>query len=167
MRENIRPLVYAALCTALLCILSPIAIPMPSGMPFTLQTFAVALAGYCLKPRHAALSVTAYLLLGLAGLPIFSAFRGGISAFAGPTGGFLLGFLPLVLFISGGKPLFAALGLLVCHTFGVLWFSVSGNIPLWSAFLLASAPYLLKDVVSVIGARFLADTLQRRIFAKK
>ena len=97
MRGNIRPLVCAALCTALLCVISPIAIPMPSGMPFTLQTFAVALTGYFLKPRHAVLSVTAYLLLGLSGLPIFSAFRGGISVLIGPTGGFLLGFLPLVL----------------------------------------------------------------------
>jgi biotin transport system substrate-specific component len=67
---------------------------LPFGpIPVTGQTFAVLMIGALLGPRRGCLAVLAYLMEGAAGLPVF-AFGGGLGEFAGPTGGYLAGFLP-------------------------------------------------------------------------
>ena len=87
--------IYAGLFAAVLAVLSQLAIPMPGAVPLTLQTFGVALCAYVLGWKLGTLSYLIYFLLGLAGVPVFSNFTGGISKLFGPTGGFLLGFFLL------------------------------------------------------------------------
>ncbi|MHA6525411.1 biotin transporter BioY [Tessaracoccus sp. G1721] len=83
--------VFAALIAALA--LTP-AIPIGTlGVPITLQTLGVALAGLCLGAWRGAAAVALYLLVGLAGLPVFSGGRAGLAVLVGPTGGYLIGFL--------------------------------------------------------------------------
>ncbi len=73
---------------------------LPFGpIPVTGQTFAVLMIGALLGPRRGCLAVLAYLIEGAAGLPVF-AFGGGLAEFAGPTGGYLAGFLPAA-YITG------------------------------------------------------------------
>jgi len=73
---------------------------LPLGpVPITGQTFAVLMTGALLGPRRGCLAVLAYLIEGAAGLPVF-AFGGGLLEFAGPTGGYLVGFLPAA-YITG------------------------------------------------------------------
>lgn len=171
MNHRMRTTVQAALCTALLCLLAQVTIPMPSGVPITLQTFAVALAGYCQDPKRAALSVTAYLLLGLVGVPVFSAMQGGIGVFAGPTGGFLIGFVPFAVLCAlaaaaphiGWTIVLSVAGLACCHACGVVWFSVVAKAALGRAFLLVSAPYLIKDAASVLVAYLLARAVRKAL----
>ena len=67
-------------------------ISVPGPVPFTLQTMGVFLAVGLLGGRLGSLAVGAYLLLGAVGLPVFSGFSGGVASFAGPTGGYLVGF---------------------------------------------------------------------------
>ncbi|WP_456786884.1 biotin transporter BioY [Cellulomonas sp. P5_C5] len=67
-------------------------IPTPSGVPITLQTFAVILAGLVLGWRRGGLAALLYVALGLAGLPIFSGGVGGVAVLAGPSVGYLLAF---------------------------------------------------------------------------
>ena len=74
MRHRLSDLLRAALCTALIAVLAQLAIPMPSSVPITLQTFAIALSGYCLRPKYGLFCMGAYLLLGLAGVPVFAGF---------------------------------------------------------------------------------------------
>ena len=62
-------------------------------MPFTLQIFAVAFMVLVLQPKEAVAAITAYLVLGAVGVPVFSGMRGGIGVLAGATGGFLWGYL--------------------------------------------------------------------------
>ncbi len=69
-------------------------------VPYTLQTFAVLLAGAILGPRAGAASQILYLLMGISGLPVFSEFGYGIHPILGPTGGYLLSF-PLAAFTVG------------------------------------------------------------------
>lgn len=76
-----------ALCAKLKVLLSL------GPVPVTGQTFAVLMIGALLGPRRGCLTVLAYLMEGAAGLPVF-AFGGGLGEFAGPTGGYLVGFLP-------------------------------------------------------------------------
>lgn len=164
-------MVQAALCTALLCLLAQVTIPMPSGVPITLQTFAVALAGYCQDVKRASISVVAYLLLGLVGVPVFSAMQGGVGVFAGPTGGFLIGFVPFAVLcaLAAAAPrisltiLLSLAGLLCCHAFGITWFSEVAKATLGKAFFLVSAPYLLKDVISAFAAYLLARAVLKAL----
>lgn len=90
-----------ALFTALLAVFAQIAIPLPfSPVPFTAQMIGLLLAGIILGSKAGLLSVTAYLLLGAAGAPVFSLARGGLHMLIGPTGGYLWGFIPAV-FVTG------------------------------------------------------------------
>lgn len=97
-----RPLVEAALCSAFIVICSQISIPLVSGVPITLQTLAIAFAGYYLGWLYGPLSVLVFLLLGLVGLPVFSNFQAGAGMLFGFTGGFLWGFLPMALLAGLG-----------------------------------------------------------------
>lgn len=157
-----------ALFTALICVSSFLSIPLPSGVPLTLQTFAVALAGFTLGWKHAAAAVGVYLALGAVGLPVFSGFSGGFARLFGLTGGYLWGFL-LLAAACGIAPRekkslsigLAGSGLVLCHIWGVMQLSLVSGITPAAAFLTASAPYIIKDVLSILGAFFLADALER------
>lgn len=91
-RTEVRELVTAALVAALLMAVSGIALPV-GVVPVTLQVFVVVLAALLLSPRWAAVSLGVYLLAGAVGLPVFSGMKGGLGVLAGPTGGYLWGFL--------------------------------------------------------------------------
>ena len=80
--------------TLLIALAARMSLAIPgSPVPATLQTLAVLLAGALLGPRGGVASVSAYLVAGLAGAPVFAA-GGGAACLFGPTGGYLLGFLP-------------------------------------------------------------------------
>ena len=89
--------VFAAL-TAVFSILP--GIPLGAGVPITLQTLAVILTGILLGPGRGAAAVGLFLLAGLAGLPVFSGFRGGLGVLAGPSAGYLLSF-PVAACVAG------------------------------------------------------------------
>ncbi len=163
-KDNIRRTVLTGVMAAVLAVLSQISVPMPTGVPVTLQTFAVALCGYLLGPALGTLAVGVYLALGAVGVPVFAGFSGGFGAFLGMTGGFLWGFLPMA-FLCGlglrtGKKYAALLlggaGLAVCHLAGLLQFSLVSSMSFATAFLAASAPFIIKDVVSLALAYFAA-----------
>lgn len=178
-RTNVSLLIVTAVIAALLAVMSQLSIPMPSGVPVTLQTFAVALCGYMLGKKYGLLSMIVYLLVGAVGAPVFQGFSGGLGRFAGMTGGYLWGFVPMAVMCGLGitmagkseKPaaragcgvLFGVIGLALCHVCGVVQFClVSGN-GLIPSFLIASAPYLVKDVLSVAAAWFLAGVLKNSL----
>lgn len=169
-----RRVVYCALMTAMLAALSQVAFPLPSGMPVTLQTFAVALCGY-FGGIWGVAALCVYLLLGLVGAPVFANFKGGLGAIAGLTGGFLIGFIPFVIscsirYKSVGVRREAALristgclGLIICHLAGVWWYSLQSGNGFVPSFLTVSAPYLAKDAASVVGGYFFALFINKRL----
>ena len=136
-KSTVQKTVMTGVMAAVLAVLSQISIPLPGGVPLTLQTFAVALCGYLLGPALGSAAAAVYLALGASGLPAFAGFSGGIGCFLGPTGGFLWGFLPFALLCGLGiksekKPLALALGavgLASCHLAGVLQFAAVMNPP--------------------------------------
>lgn len=157
--------------TAVLAVLSILQIPMPSGVPITLQTFAVALCGYCLGKKNGTLCVALYLILGFVGVPVFTGMTAGIGKLFGYTGGFLYGFLFLAFFCGLGSQLknhavgvlVGVVGLLICHVLGAFHYSVIAAIGFGPAFLLVSVPYLVKDVLSVIGALVVALVIKKTL----
>lgn len=80
---------------SIIAVLSFISIPLPfSPVPITLQTLGVMLSGLLLGPQLGSISVGLYLIAGTLGLPIFAGGAAGIGVLMGPSGGYLLGFLP-------------------------------------------------------------------------
>ncbi len=163
-KSPLQKVVMTGVCAALLAVLSQISIPLPTGVPVTLQTFAVALCGYMLGPGLGSLAVLAYLAIGAVGLPVFAGFSGGVGAFLGMSGGFLWGFFAISALCGLGtrihnRPLSIVLGcggLLVCHACGAAQFAFLTSSTFWQAALAVSVPFLLKDVISVALACFAA-----------
>ena len=97
---NIRHLCLISLFSALIVIMAQISIPMPIGVPITMQTFAVTIAGIILGSKKGFTATLIYILLGAIGLPVFANFTGGWQSITGPTSGFILSF-PLMAYIIG------------------------------------------------------------------
>lgn len=163
-KKNTLSLVIAAMFTAITVVCSQIAIPMPTQVSLTLQTFAVALCGYVLGIKWGLASIITYVLLGTVGVPVFSGFKGGIQVLFGASGGFIFGFIFFVglcgaSFLIKSKALKLLIGLgglAVCHILGVIQFAVVYKTDLISSFLMVSAPYMIKDLISVAAAFFLS-----------
>lgn len=165
-----KKLAQAAVFCALIALSSWLAIPLPA-VSLTFQTLAVALCGYCLSWKYALASICAYLLLGGFGLPVFSGFSGGIGWLLGPSGGYLWGFL--LLGIACGLPLkrrlwkvaVGMIGILALHLCGAAWYAYVTHQTLWQALLIASLPFLAKDLFCVWLAEFAANKMG--IFKKR
>ncbi len=152
-------MVTTALAAAALAVLAPWAIPV-GQLPVTLAVFAVLLAGTTLGVARGTLATLIYLALGLVGLPVFAGFAGGIGSFLIPTGGFLVGYLPLAA-LSGLsvhirpvwlRPLPCLAGLIACYAIGIAWFCITAPAPLATALLVAALPYLPLDLVKLAAA---------------
>ena len=170
MKKNItKKITFVGLMTAVIAVLSQIAIPLPSGVPITLQTFAVALTGYMLSYKYGSAAVVTYILLGAVGVPVFSGLKGGAGVLFVVTGGFIFGFLPMA-FLCGLSSkmkqipalLMGLAGLFVCHALGTVQFYFISGEPFIAAFLKVSAPYLIKDIISLIAAYYVFRLMSKR-----
>ena len=165
-------LVWTGIMAALIALCAWLTIP--TAVPFTMQTFAIFLAVGLLGGKLGSLAVGVYLLLGAVGLPVFSGFSGGPGAFAGVTGGYLIGFLLMALVMWLGERLFGTEdlvfvlsgigGLAVCYLFGTVWFlllytSTTGPIGVWAVLASCVFPFLVPDGVKLA----LAFLLRRRL----
>ncbi len=167
--EKITAMVLCALFAAITAILSQVSVPMPSGVPITLQTFAVALCGYFLGAGKGAAAISVYIAIGAIGVPVFAGFKGGIASIMGLTGGFIIGFIALAALCGIGvknpalKMIFGMAGLLALHLLGTAQYALlSGTEPI-PAFLTVSAPYLIKDAVSVVLAYLAAMAMKKTL----
>lgn len=90
--QRTRSVAFVGLTIAIIAVSAWVVVPI-GPIPFTLQMFAITFAIVVLSPKEAIAAITGYLLLGAVGVPVFSGMRGGIGVLAGPTGGFLWGYL--------------------------------------------------------------------------
>lgn len=165
--------ISTGLFAALIAVCSQIAIP--AAVPFTLQTFAVFLGVGILGGRRGSLAVLVYLLLGAIGLPVFTGFTGGIGHIAGPTGGYIAGFLLSALLMWAIESLLGsslkvlalsmALGLICCYIFGTIWFVIvygkTGEpITLGAALSMCVIPYIIPDILKIALALYLTSRLR-------
>ena len=173
MKLSLKDMTLCGLLAALIAICSWISIP--AAVPFTLQTFAVFAAVLLLGGKRGSLAVAVYLLLGAVGLPVFSGFKGGVSALLGPTGGYILGFLISALLIWAVTARFGEslgvliaallLGLAVCYAFGTAWFVVvysraKGPISVGAALGMCVVPFILPDLLKIALALLLSNRLK-------
>ncbi len=162
---QVRDLCMISAGAALLAVCSWLSVPF--AVPFTMQSFAVCLLPALLGRKRALLSLLIYMLLGVAGLPVFSGFRSGAGVLLGATGGYLLGFfstmLPIGLIAEHRPEKTAALagamllGMLLCYACGTAWFMIVYTrtrepIGVLSALGLCVFPFLLPDAVKCLLA---------------
>ena len=164
-----------AVCTALLCVLSPIAIPTPIPVPITLQVFAVVLCALILPPLHALIAQLLYTLIGVGGLPVFSGGKGGFAAFASPTGGFIIGFIIAAFLISLLKGADGSCTVVRCilisvfvgipciYIPGTLWFSFVQQVDILTSAKLVAASFILLDAAKCIAAALIALPVNRAV----
>lgn len=168
MKKRTRQITYTALFVAIISVISQIAIPMPSLVPITLQTLIIALCGYLMGWKIGLCVTSVYIFLGAVGAPVFSSFQGGFSVIIGHGGGFIIGFIPLVILCGIGKSrpfsiVLGCLGVIACHILGVLWYMGLTSNPFVASFALVSLPYIFKDFIFCILAYFIAVKLKSRV----
>ena len=162
-----------ALMTAVLCILAPISIPVPvSSVAVSLATFAIYMMAYILNPRQSLAAVGLYLLSGAAGLPVFSGYMAGISRFAAPGGGYLLGYLLLAgissLFIHRSTKTSVQitgmlLGTVAMYGIGTCWLAFSTGSSFLAALPAGMLTFLPFDLIKIILASYIGRKLQLHI----
>lgn len=164
-----RDLCFIGIFTAIIAVLAQISIPMPYGVPMTLQTFAIPLAGIVLGTRKGTLSTLAYVLLGAFGVPVFAGFRGGLGIVFGPTGGFILSF-PLMALAAGigaernNKSMLACgliSGTVLNYICGMLMFSLVTSRSLSTAFVACVLPFIPTSIIKMILVGILGVKFKR------
>lgn len=169
---KIREMVFTALFAAIICVVSPFIILLPfSPVPLSLATFAIYIAAASMNWKTGTLAVALYLLIGMIGLPVFSGFTGGVQKLVGPTGGFLIGYIPCA-FIIGRiidkferktwlYPVSMVLGTSVLYACGTVWFIISMKYTLAAALMACVVPFLIGDAVKIILASVIAPVLRK------
>lgn len=163
-----------AVMAAVICVLGPLSFTIPiSPVPISLTNLAVYLAVYVLGMKRGTISYLVYLLIGLAGLPAFSAFTGGAGKLFGPTGGYLIGFIFMALicgfFIEKWPSKlylhFAGmvLGTAVCYLFGTIWLAFQANMGFYAALAAGVLPFILGDLAKIFIALIVGSALRKQL----
>ena len=165
-----KQMVLIALMTAVTCVLGPLSIPLPfSPVPISLTNFAIFLAIFVLGMKSGTISFIIYLLLGAVGVPVFSSFRGGFQVLAGPTGGYLIGFIFLALIMGFALDHFdrklvptiigMIIGMAVCYAFGTVWLAKLLSLSFKEGLMMGVIPYLPGDAAKIIIAAIVGPKL--------
>ena len=155
-----------AVMTAVMCIFGPMSVPI-GPVPISLTVFTVFLSVCILGAWKGTLAYIVYLLIGLTGIPVLSNYTGGPEKLFGPTGGYLIGFIPMALIsgffidrfrkIIGLQVTGMLLGLAVCYAFGTAWLAVMAGMTFSAALKAGVLPFvpfdLIKIAVSVVIGR--------------
>lgn len=155
-----KKLVYCALFAAIIGITALISIPT-QPVPLNMALFAVLISGGMLGKKYGTLSVVVYIMLGIVGLPVFAGFRGGLAVLAGPTGGYIAGYI-IVAFLTGlvcEKTLKAKytipvmiVAVIICYALGTAWYCYVMKSGVMSALSLCVLPFIPADIVKIILA---------------
>lgn len=170
---SIQDIVVIGLCTAIIVIMAQISIPMPMGVPMTMQTFAITLTGIILGAKRGALASFIYVLLGAVGVPVFAGFSGGFQALIGPTGGFLWSFPIMAFFIGLGaekyhksKPLFLlwlVIGTVINYVIGVLVFCLVTQSPVVTGIAACVLPFIPTAIIKAVLASIIGLSIRGRL----
>ena len=167
--NQLRMMVYASLFAALTAIGAFLAVPI-GPVPIVLQNMFVYLAGLLMGSRWGLTSVGVYLLAGACGLPVFAGGLGGIGRIVGPTGGYLIGYLPAVYIIgkisarTHPRPFYDVLAMIcatvVLYACGVSWLKIVTGMTPAKALAVGMAPFLVGDALKIAAAAAIAKTLR-------
>ena len=168
-KRKIYKLTVCSLMAAVMCVLGPLSIPI-GPVPVSLTNFVIFLTVFLLGSKLSVVSCLVYLALGAVGFPVFSGFQGGLQKLAGPTGGYLIGFI-LMAFISGlvlekanRKVIITIIGMfvatLVDYLFGTVWFVFQMKCGVWYALTVCVFPFIIFDIIKIVIAMLIGQSLR-------
>ena len=169
-----RQMTIIALMTAVTCILGPLSILLPfSPVPISFTNLAIYFSVFVLGTYSATVSYLVYLLIGMVGLPVFSGFSGGFGKLAGPTGGYLVGFIFMALIagffvdrFQGNRVMQAVgmiLGTVVAYIFGTAWLCVQANLSFGAGLAAGVIPYVPGDLIKIAAALVVGPVLRKAV----
>ena len=171
-KSKVYPLAMIAVMAAVMAVISPFALPI-GPVPISLATFVVYLTAYILGWKRAAVATLVYILLGAVGMPVFSGFAGGLGKLLGPTGGYIVGYIPLAL-VSGlfidrfpknrvTQLLGMILATAVLYALGTAWFCYAMDSTLAAALSACVIPFLPGDLGKMVVAMAVGPLLRSRL----
>lgn len=174
---TVKSIVLCAMFAALCCATAPISIPLPGGVPITLQTAAVFLAALLLGPLYGFVAVLVYVLLGAVGLPVFAGFSGGIGSLVGMSGGFIMSW-PFAALLAGfiyfkfgrnakGVAKYVdmivamMLGSVVIYAVGLTQFIFLTHMSIKAALLACMIPFIPGDILKMVLVAIIVPVLEK------
>lgn len=155
---------------AMICLFAPLSLPA-GAVPVSLATLAIYITACTAGPKQTVSAIAIYILLGAAGLPVFSSFRGGLHMVTGVTGGYIIGYIPCALTVSlmtekwGEKkyiyPLSMALGTFECYLTGTLWYTLQAKVAFTTAISICVLPFIIGDTIKITAASALGIALKK------
>ncbi|MEH7441458.1 biotin transporter BioY [Bacillus sp. JJ1122] len=173
---KLRMMIITALFAAIIGVLAQMTIPLPL-VPITGQTLAIGLAATILGSRYGTISVLLYLFIGAVGVPVFAEFSGGFSKLVGPTGGYLVGFVPAAFIIGWvlEKTSFTfmnalignIIGMLITLIFGTVWLKIALDMSWTAAFTSGFVPFIIVGVIKAALASWIGIIVRNRLETAK
>jgi len=169
--SNVYLLAMTALMTAVICVLAPVSISI-GPIPLSLAVLAIFLSVYLLGWKLGTVSVVVYIALGMVGAPVFSGYGAGLAKVLGPTGGYILGYIPMAL-IAGlfiqrfsGRALQAVgmvLGAAVLYAFGTAWYCIQANVGVVEALWACVIPFIPAEALKILIVLLIGPTIRKRL----
>lgn len=171
-KSKLRTMVMVSLMAAIICALGPLSIPI-GIVPISLTNLAIYVIVYIVGWKEGTVSYMLYLLIGLVGLPVFSGFSGGAGKLFGPTGGYLFGFIFMVvitglccdlcdrkiyMYIAG-----MIVGTAVTYFFGTLWLSYQSGMTFKEALAVGVIPFLIGDAIKIALSAVFAPLIRKQL----
>lgn len=170
-KSKIHIMARIAVMTALTCVLAPMTIPI-GPVPITLTNLVMFFSLYLLGWKMGTVSVVVYILIGMLGVPVFSGFSGGLGKLLGPTGGYIIGYIPMA--VIGGLAvekfnsrwvhfLGLALGTAVLYALGTAWFCYTMKIGVMAALGQAVIPFIPFDLIKIVIVIIVGPMIRERL----
>ena len=149
---SVHQIAAIGIMSAVTCILAPFSIPI-GPVPISLTNLAIYFALYILGMKEGTISYLIYLLIGLIGVPVFSGFTSGPEKLFGPTGGYLIGFIPMAVIA----------GIIFCYAMGTAWLAYQAGMD-WKAALWAGViPFIPGDLIKMLLAIMIGPKIQAQL----
>ena len=170
-KNRIHMMVMVGLLAAVYCIVSPMVIPI-GPIPISFSNLIIYCSLYLVRARVATIGYLIYVLMGLIGLPVFSGYSGGIGKLLGPTGGYIIGFLPMTM-ICGmivekySSPIICFSGMfgatLFAYILETIWFCAVMDTVFSDALGICVIPFIPGDIVKITLAVTIGPVLKERL----
>lgn len=168
MNSQVVEMVTIALLAAIICILAPLSIPI-GPVPISLTNLVLYFFVIIVGTKDTSIAFIIYCLLGMVGLPVFSGFSGGLGKLVGPTGGYIIGFLPMIivmgLYIEKHRKNYI-MNIIVMeastwipYLLGTAWLSYSAKMPFAAALSAGVLPFIAEDLVKMVLAALVAPQI--------
>lgn len=170
--SSVKELVTIALLAAVLCILAPLSLPI-GPVPVSLTNLVLYFFVFIVGTRRTSIAFIIYCLLGIAGLPVFSGFSGGLGKLVGPTGGYILGFLPMTIVMGiyiekHRKNYIMNIIVMEASTWipylvGTAWLAYSAGMTFSAALAVGVIPFIIEDLIKMIAAALVAPQIHTQL----